>query len=110
MGVFEMVVILVFIGTAGKVAQSYFSRPSHRGSDAAESRLQALEAEVRTGELRLSQVEERAAELTEKLRFMEDLLAAPRPDARLAPSPGQTPSGSASEPPTAFPEQPTPRT
>lgn len=75
MGVFEMVVLIVFITTAGKIVQS--RRP--RGSDAsfAKERIQSLEAELRASELRLAQTEDRVAGLDEKLDFMEKLLATP---------------------------------
>ena len=90
MGVFEMVVLIVFITTVGKIMQS--RRP--RGVDASlvKERIQALEAELRASELRLAQTEERVADLDEKLDFMEKLLAKPADHPGLA-RPEREPQG-----------------
>jgi hypothetical protein len=74
MGVFEMVVVLVLIGTAGKVARAFAPR---RLPAETEARVRALEAALQASEARLAETEERVADLGEKLVFMEDLLASP---------------------------------
>jgi hypothetical protein len=84
MGVFEMVVAIVFIATAGKVAQAFARSRSAAGPDA---RVPALEEALRTTELRLAQTEERVGELSEKLTFVENLLSAPETPAQLPPRP-----------------------
>jgi hypothetical protein len=80
MGVFEMVVAIVFIGTAGKVLRAWVG-----GKPAVEagSRVEALEAALRANELRLSQTEDRVTELGEKLAFVENLLGPAEDHARL---------------------------
>ncbi len=71
MGVFEMVVAIVFIGTVGKLLRAHLGgRPAVEAGD----RIQALEAALHTNELRLSQAEDRLAELGEKVVFVENLL------------------------------------
>lgn len=83
MGVFEMVVLLVLIATAGKVADSFVSR-RHSGPDAvSKARLAELEAQLHANDARLAQAEEKVAELGEKLEFMENLLAQPQAPGRL---------------------------
>ncbi len=85
MGVFEMVVALVFIATLGKTLGEYF-RSSRRGLPPAEqSRIQALEAELRSTEERLALTEDRVCDLSEKLVFVEKLLATPDEKGRLRP-------------------------
>jgi hypothetical protein len=82
MGVFEMVVLIVFIATVGKVADSLVSRGG--GSDAAaRARIAALEAQLLANEARVAQSEERVMELGEKLDFVESLLAQPGSPSRL---------------------------
>lgn len=83
MGLFEMVVLVTFIATVGKVAESVLSRTAGSGSGAARERLAALEAELRASSARLAQAEEKVAELSEKVEFMENILAGPRPASRL---------------------------
>ncbi len=84
MGVFEMVVAVVLISAVGRVAQTFARRS--RGTDAATAeRIQKLEADLRASELRLSQAEEKVAELDEKLGFVENLLAAPGRASQLPP-------------------------
>lgn len=80
MGVFEMVVAIVFIGTAGKLLRAHLG-----GKPAVEAggRVEALEAALRANELRLSQTEDRVAELGEKLVFVENLLGPAAEHARL---------------------------
>lgn len=85
MGVFEMVVIVVFLGTVGKVAQAMLGRAPHGDAAGTADHLRRLEAELRSNELRLAQAEEKVAELGEKLHFVEDLLAKPRRAAELPP-------------------------
>ena len=86
MGVFEMIVILTLIGTAGKIVQSALARaPRDAG---AEDRIRALETELRANELRLTQAEERVAELGEKLDFVETLLTSPERMSQLPPAGG----------------------
>jgi hypothetical protein len=88
MGVFEMVVSLVFIGTLGKVAKEYF-RSGRRGPAAAEEqRIQVLETELRSAEERLALTEDRVSDLTEKLVFLERLLAEPEGRGRIDPPRG----------------------
>jgi hypothetical protein len=84
MGVFEMVVAIVFITTVGKVVASAARR---RPAEIDTPRVAALEAQLRANELRLSQTEDRVAELGEKLVFVENLLDAPEQASRLAPPP-----------------------
>lgn len=84
MGVFEMVVAIVFITTVGKVAAGAVRR---RPVEIDTPRVAALEAQLRANELRLSQTEDRVAELGEKLVFVENLLDAPEQASRLAPPP-----------------------
>jgi hypothetical protein len=89
MGPFEMVVLIVFIGTVGKVAQTFMARPSRLGAPGADDRIRVLETELRANEARLAQAEEKVAELGEKLVFVEQLLARPESHAQLASSPQQ---------------------
>jgi len=93
MGVFEMVVIIVFIGTAGKVARSAFARRVDGQSESTKNALQALEDELRANELRLTNAEARVEDLGEKLRFVENLLAAPDRHATLPSPPVSMPGG-----------------
>lgn len=80
MGVFEMVVAIVFIGTAGKLLRAYVgAKPAVEAS----GRVEALESALRANELRLSQTEDRVAELGEKLVFVENLLGPAEEHARL---------------------------
>jgi hypothetical protein len=85
MGVFEMVVAIVFIATVGEVAKAAFSRGPKRSAATAEKRIGEVEAELRAAELRLSQAEERVADLTDKLDFVEKLLSDPGRPQRLPP-------------------------
>jgi hypothetical protein len=85
MGVFEMVVALVFIGTVGKTVSEYF-RSSRRGLPPGdETRIRALETELRSAEERLALTEDRVTDLSEKLIFMEKLLSTPEEKGRLRP-------------------------
>lgn len=84
MGVFEMVVALVLIGTAGRVAQAFAKRPKPGDG---EGRMRALEATLQASELRLAQAEERMAELGDKVGFLEALLDRPDRHAPLPPPP-----------------------
>lgn len=83
MGLFEMVVLVTFIATVGKVAEAMLSRTGASNSGAARERVDALEAELRASSARLAHAEETVAELSEKVEFMENLLAGPRPASRL---------------------------
>jgi hypothetical protein len=83
MGLFEMVVLVTFIATVGKVAEALLSRAGGSSSGAGRERVDALEAELRASNSRLAQAEEKVAELSEKVEFMENLLAGPRPAPRL---------------------------
>jgi hypothetical protein len=83
MGVFEMVVLLVFIGTAGKVAVQTLARGSRSIPPGEEQRIRDLETELRAAEDRLALTEDRVTDLSEKLAFMEQLLARPEEAARL---------------------------
>ena len=83
MGLFEMVVVLVFIATAGKVADSFISRPRGTLDSDVKARLADLEAQLRANDGRVAQAEEKVAELEEKLTFMENLLGQPQDPARL---------------------------
>jgi hypothetical protein len=90
-GPFEMVVIIVFLGTLGKLGQpvaralaSRFSRPAG-AVDAAQ--VQALRSALGATEDRLAQAEDRITELDEKLRFVEGLLEKPVAAPTLPPSP-----------------------
>ena len=92
MGLFEMVVVVTFIATVGKVAEAVLSRSRDASSGAGRERVDALEAELRASSSRLAHAEEKVAELSEKVEFMENLLAGPRPASRLAePRPGPEP-------------------
>ena len=82
MGVFEMVVLIVFISTVGKVVHSAVATRG-AGLPGGEDRIRALEQELRANEARLSQAEERVAELSEKVVFVERLLEKPAPAGRL---------------------------
>lgn len=84
MGVFEMVVAIVFITTVGKAIAS---RGRRRPMVEDPTRVAALEEALRANELRLAQTEDRVAELGEKLVFVENLLAAPGEASRLGPPP-----------------------
>jgi hypothetical protein len=86
MGIFEMIVILVFIVTIGELGKAFISRSSRGITSGGESRMNALEAELRANEERLAHTEERVADLTEKLRFVENLLARPPSNSSLPPS------------------------
>jgi hypothetical protein len=92
MGIFEMVVLIVFIATVGKVAQSAFSRPPGADPALSRERMRALEAELRANDARVAQTEERVAELSEKLDFMEKLLAGPGRKPQLPESTNDSPS------------------
>lgn len=83
MGVFELVVLLVFIATIGKVADSLISRSGTALDADTKARLADLEAQLQANDARVSQAEEKVAELEEKLVFMENLLAQPERPARL---------------------------
>jgi cell division protein FtsL len=83
MGVFEMVVLLVFIATVGKVADSLISRPGATLDAESKVRLTNLEAQLQASDTRVAQAEEKVAELEEKLRFLENLLAKPERPGRL---------------------------
>jgi hypothetical protein len=80
MGVFEMVVAIVFIATLGKVA---VARARGHGESASEDRVRALEAALHANEARLGQTEARLEELGEKLVFVENLLTPPDPATQL---------------------------
>ena len=84
MGAFEMVVVIVFIGTVGKVAQEWAGK---RSSSAAEGQIRALESALQASEARLTLKEEKVADLSEKLHFVEALLAKPEEHSQLPPSP-----------------------
>lgn len=88
MGVFEMVVALVFIGTVGKTIQSFVERAPASGADS--TRVRQLEAALNATETRLEHTEHRLAELNEKFVFMERLLAPPAED-RAARAPNRAP-------------------
>ena len=90
MGVFEMVVLLVFIATVGKVADSFISRPRAAPDSDVKARLADFEAQLQTSDVRVAQAEEKVAELEEKLTFMENLLAQPQNPARLKGGPGDS--------------------
>lgn len=77
MGPFEMVVAIVLIATFGKIAQSFASRPRPSEELPTRGRVEALEAHLQANDARVAQAEERVAELSEKLEFMEKLLAGP---------------------------------
>jgi uncharacterized coiled-coil protein SlyX len=85
MGVLEMIVILVFIVTAGELGKSFISRSTRSITSGTENKIQTLEAELRANEERLGHTEERVAELTEKLSFVENLLAKPPSSSSLPP-------------------------
>jgi uncharacterized coiled-coil protein SlyX len=85
MGVFEMIVILVFIVTVGELGKAFISRSSRNITSGSENRINALEAELRANEERLTHTEERVTDLTEKLRFVENLLAEPPSNRPLPP-------------------------
>lgn len=74
MDVFTMVVLIILIGTVGKVLRSFARRSAAPLPD---GRLRELEAALRANELRLAQTEERLEEMGEKLVFVEGLLEAP---------------------------------
>jgi hypothetical protein len=77
MGPFEMVVLIVFIATVGKVAETAVRGLGLRRSGHGQERIDALQAELRANEARLSAAEDRVGELSEKLQFVENLLAKP---------------------------------
>jgi hypothetical protein len=85
MGVFEMVVALVFIGTTGKVLAEYFRSSRRALPPGEERRIQHLEAELRSTEERLALTEDRVNDLSDKLGFVENLLANPERKERLRP-------------------------
>jgi hypothetical protein len=82
MGVFEMVVLIVLIGTVGKVARAHARGRVPAGT---EREIQVLRDALRANELRLGQAEDRVAELGEKLVFVEALLAKPAERSGLPP-------------------------
>ena len=84
MGVLEMVAVIVLIGPVGKVAQEWVGK---RSSGGAESQIRALESALHANEARLTQTEEKVADLSEKLRFVEALLGKPEERSQLPPSP-----------------------
>ena len=86
MGVFGMVVLIVAFGTIGKIVTAWIHRTGHELPAATEARIRALEEEARARETRLSLAEERVEDLTEKLSFVERLLAEPRPPSQLPPA------------------------
>lgn len=86
MGVFEMVVLLVFITTAGKLGDQYLKRKGRPMRPEEEGRIRVLEEEVRAAEDRLSLTEDRVSDLSEKLAFVEKLLANPEERSRISPS------------------------
>jgi hypothetical protein len=92
MGVFEMVVLITFIATVGKVVEAALTRPGRGDAAGAGDRVRALESELRANEARLAQTEERVTELDEKLRFVENLLAQPERRPVLPPPPGASPA------------------
>lgn len=79
MGVFEMVVLLVFIATVGEVVKTVVAGRKESGQAVASGRVAELEAHLQANETRLLEAEERVNELGEKVEFLENLLA--RPDA-----------------------------
>jgi hypothetical protein len=83
MGVFEFVLGIMFIGAIGKVAQAYAGR---RGSSGSEEQIRSLEAALQANEARLTQTEERVADLSEKLHFVEEVLSKPVEHSQLPPS------------------------
>ncbi len=90
MGPFEMVVLLVLIGTIGKTIQSFAHRP--RVGPGEQNRMQALEAELRSTQERLLLTEDKVADLNEKLGFMEKLLANPESAPAIPAAPRSTAS------------------
>lgn len=82
-----MVVLIVALGTLGKlgkpVASALAERISRGERPGDADRIQALQAEVQMNEQRVALTEERVNELTEKLSFMENLLAQPAQTAEL---------------------------
>ncbi len=85
MSVFTMVVLIVLIGTLGKILQGFAGRSAAPLPD---GRLRELEAALHANELRLAQTEERLEEMGEKLVFVEGLLQAPAKAPGLPPSRG----------------------
>ncbi|CAN5294537.1 hypothetical protein BH24GEM2_BH24GEM2_17750 [soil metagenome] len=83
MGVFEFVIVIVLIGAAGRAAQAYAGRSASGGSN---EQIRALEAALQANEARWTQTEEKVADLSEKLHFVEDLLAKPEEHSQLPPS------------------------
>jgi|GEM_PF-4368540 len=86
MGLFEMIVLLVLIGTAGKVGTALVGRSSRALTTGADRRIQALEAELRAAEERLALTEDRIVDLSEKVSFVENLLDTPDRKVRLPPT------------------------
>lgn len=80
-----MVVALVFIATTGKVLSERFRSERRALPPGEERRIQAMETELRAAEERLALTEERVNDLTEKLGFVENLLASPERQERLRP-------------------------
>jgi hypothetical protein len=85
-----MVVIIVLLGTVGKLAQpvvralsSRLSRPAGAPDGA---QVQALRSALGATEDRLAQAEDRITELDEKLRFVEGLLEKPATGRGLPPA------------------------
>lgn len=91
MSVFALVILVIVLAGLGKpIARALANRlERERGiGDAAE--VLALRSALRSAEERLGHVEDRVADMDEKLRFMEGLLAKPNRGAEL-PGPGTTP-------------------
>lgn len=84
MGVFEMIVLVVFIAAAGEVLKTAVAGRKNSAAEVESGRIAELEAHLQANETRLLDAEERVNELGEKVEFLENLLA--RPDA-----PGQLP-------------------
>ncbi len=83
MGVFEFVIVIVLIGAVGRAAQAYAGKQASGGT---ENQIRTLEAALQANEARLTQTEEKVADLSEKLHFVEDLLARPEEHSQLPPS------------------------
>ena len=81
MGVFEMIVLLVFIVTVGEVVKTAVAgRNEGAGAKAV---VGAVEAKLLEAETRLGAAEERVNQLEEKVDFLENLLARPEAPGRL---------------------------
>lgn len=91
-GVFMMIVLIVLITTAGKVVGTMVAGRTPRDG-IGEGRIRALEEELRANEARLALAEEQVADLSEKLGFVEALLAKPAPPREIpAPAPPSPPT------------------